>query len=171
MNRFEKIVFDVDGVFTTGQFLYTEEGKFAKIFGPHDNDGIKLIKQYLQVEAISADKRGWNITKKRIQDDMGIPLSEVPESERLDYFKKMGDLSKVIYMGDGLHDMPIFEIVGYSIAPANAILQAKKMASFVTQARGGEGAVLEACLHLLEKQFVVKKEETTSPGQIEFQKL
>ena len=69
-NNFKKIVFDVDGVFTTGQFLYTEEGKFAKVFGPHDNDGIKLIKKYLDVEAISADKRGWNITKKRIQDDM-----------------------------------------------------------------------------------------------------
>lgn len=149
-NKFKKIVFDVDGVFTTGQFLYTEEGKFAKIFGPHDNDGIKLIRQYLEVEAISADKRGWNITKKRIQEDMNIPLTEVSEKDRVDYFKKMGDLSQVIYMGDGLHDIPIFKIVGYSIAPANAISKARETANYVTTTRSGEGAVLEACLHIID---------------------
>ena len=49
-NNYKKIIFDVDGVFTTGQFLYTEDGKFAKVFGPHDNDGIKLIKSFLEVE-------------------------------------------------------------------------------------------------------------------------
>lgn len=149
-NKFNKIIFDVDGVFTTGQFLYTEEGKFAKIFGAHDNDGIKLIKKYLDVEAISADKRGWNITKKRIQEDMGIPLTEVSESERLQFFKNINDLSKVIYMGDGIHDVEIFNIVGYSIAPANAVLAAKKAAKHVTQARSAEGAVFEACTYVCE---------------------
>lgn len=149
-NKFTKIVFDVDGVFTTGQFLYTNEGKFAKIFGPHDNDGIKLIKNYLAVEAISADKRGWNITKKRIQDDMGIPLTEVSEKDRVEYFKKSGNLSETIYMGDGMHDVPIFDIVGYSIAPANAVSLAVQSADYVTRAKSGEGAVLEACLHILE---------------------
>ncbi|MFA6550020.1 MAG: HAD hydrolase family protein [Candidatus Gracilibacteria bacterium] len=149
-NKFKKIVFDVDGVFTTGQFLYTEEGKFAKIFGPHDNDGIKLIKQYLEVEAISADKRGWKITKKRIQEDMNIPLTEVSEKDRVDYFKKMGDLSQIIYMGDGIHDVPIFNLVGYSIAPANAVQSAIKAANYVTTVKSGEGAVLEACLHVID---------------------
>jgi len=171
MQKFEKIVFDVDGVFTTGQFLYTEDGKFAKIFGAHDNDGIKKIKNFLNVEAISADKRGWNITKKRIQDDMGIPLTEVSESERLEYFKKMGDLSKVIYMGDGLHDIPIFAIVGYSIAPANAVPQAKMAASYVTQARSGEGAVLDACLHVIEKLISVESKEKILAQEIELQTL
>lgn len=38
------IIFDIDGVMTTGQFLYSENGKAYKIFGAHDNDGIKLLK-------------------------------------------------------------------------------------------------------------------------------
>jgi len=147
---FKKIVFDVDGVFTTGQFLYTNEGKFAKIFGPHDNDGIKLIRNHMEVAAISADKRGWEITKKRIQDDMKIPLLSVSEEDRMDYFQKLGDLSQVIYMGDGIHDVPIFKVVGYSIAPANAVPAARDTANYVTTARSGEGAVLEACLHVID---------------------
>ena len=32
-------ILDVDGVMTTGNFLYTSEGKAMKIFGPDDNDG------------------------------------------------------------------------------------------------------------------------------------
>lgn len=147
--RFDKIIFDVDGVFTTGQFLYTEDGKFAKIFGPHDNDGIKMIREYLQVEAISADQRGWDITKKRIEDDMGIPLTSLSESERIDFFKKMNERDRVIYMGDGIHDLPIFSLVGYSIAPANAYPATRDAAQYVTQAKSGEGAVLEACLHVI----------------------
>jgi 3-deoxy-D-manno-octulosonate 8-phosphate phosphatase KdsC-like HAD superfamily phosphatase len=36
------VIFDVDGVFTTGQFLYDVNGKAYKIFGPHDFDGLKM---------------------------------------------------------------------------------------------------------------------------------
>jgi len=141
------IVFDVDGVFTTGPFLYTIDGKFAKTFGPHDNDGIKMLR-----EAISADKRGFEITKKRIQDDMKIPLTLVNEKERLDWFKKtFENLDEVVYMGDGIHDAEIFDYVGYGIAPNNAFYIAKNKADFVTNAKSGEGAVAEVCLHIIDK--------------------
>src|SRR3989344_4958911 len=85
-----RVIFDVDGVFTTGQFLYTGEGKFAKVFGPHDGDGIKLLKRWVDVEAISADARGWEITKKRM-DDMSIPVTLVSELEREAFFSQMND--------------------------------------------------------------------------------
>jgi 3-deoxy-D-manno-octulosonate 8-phosphate phosphatase (KDO 8-P phosphatase) len=146
-------VLDVDGVFTTGQFLYTVEGKSAKVFGPHDNDGIKLISKLLTVWAISADKHGWLITKKRIADDMGIKLEMVSEDDRLDWFKNNLDLESTVYMGDGIYDAKIFEHVAYSIAPANAFHITRAKADFVTISRSGEGAVAEACLHIMEKFF------------------
>lgn len=146
------LVFDVDGVFTDGKFLYTPEGKFAKVFGPHDSDGIKLIKNNLQVRAITADKRGFSISKKRM-DDMAIPLELVSEPDREAWFVKNCDLKNTIFMGDGMHDAKIFDIVGYSIAPANAFYLAKQKASYVTSHNAGEGAVGEACLHVLEKFF------------------
>lgn len=148
-----RFVIDVDGVLTTGQFLYTLEGKFAKIFGPHDNDGIKLVSKFITVWTISADQRGWPITKKRIADDMGLKLELVPEAERLDWFRKNCDLAKTIYMGDGIYDAKVFEIVAYSIAPVNAFYTAREKANFVTQSKSGEGAVAEACLHIMEKFF------------------
>lgn len=147
------LVLDVDGVFTTGQFLYTIDGKFAKVFGPHDNDGIKLIKKYLDVQVISADHRGFEITKKRIAEDMGLPLSLVKEEDRLNWFRKNFELDKTIYIGDGIWDVKVFEIVGYSIAPNNAFYLAKEKANYVTRHNGGEGAVAEACLHILKEFF------------------
>ena len=52
------LIIDVDGVMTTGQFLYSSKGKEYKIFGPHDTDGLKIIKDKINIVFISADKRG-----------------------------------------------------------------------------------------------------------------
>ena len=77
----KKFLIDVDGVLTTGQFLYSEEGKIFKIFGPHDSDGLKLIKQDIDISFISADKRGFEISKKRVED-MGFSLVYCSEQDR-----------------------------------------------------------------------------------------
>mgnify|MGYP004004047157 FL=1 len=41
--KFKVFILDVDGVMTTGHFLYSEAGKQMKIFGPDDNDGLGLL--------------------------------------------------------------------------------------------------------------------------------
>ena len=146
------LILDVDGVLTTGQFLYTEEGKFAKVFGPHDNDGIKIISKFMKVHVITADKRGFGITKKRI-DDMKLPLDLVPEADRKGWLEKNFNLKECAFMGDSLHDAEIFPSMGYSIAPASAFYPALEAADFVTKHRAGEGAVGEACLHIIKKFF------------------
>ncbi len=147
------LILDVDGVLTTGQFLYTSEGKFSKVFGPHDNDGIKLLSKFIPIQAISADHRGFHITKKRVGEDMGLQLDLVSEGSRLAWLKNNFELSHVVYMGDGIFDAEIFDHVGYSIAPANAFYLARDKAHYVTQTRSGEGAVAEACLHIIDKFF------------------
>lgn len=149
----KNLILDVDGVLTTGQFLYTSAGKFSKIFGPHDNDGIKLLSKLINICAVSADKRGFPITKKRVNEDMGLKLTLINETERLSWLKKNFDLSQTIYMGDGMHDAEIFKHVAYGIAPFNAFYLARNKADFVTSHRAGEGAVAEACLHIIKKFF------------------
>ena len=50
----ELIVFiiDVDGVMTTGQFFYSEEGKRMKVFGPDDNDGLGLLNPHIEIRFV-----------------------------------------------------------------------------------------------------------------------
>ena len=156
----EMLVLDVDGVLTTGQFLYSKNGKEFKIFGPDDNDGLALLKPFLKIHFVTQDKKGFSISKKRIVTDMKYPLELVKTLDRVEWMKKQTSLNKIIYMGDSIFDHLIFSKVGYSIAPANADSLAKKNADFVTKRNSGERAVAEACLHILKKFFDV--DDTTT---------
>jgi 3-deoxy-D-manno-octulosonate 8-phosphate phosphatase (KDO 8-P phosphatase) len=146
-------ILDVDGVMTTGHFIYSADGKVMKIFGPDDNDGLSLLKQHIEIRFITGDKKGFPISKKRIVDDMNFPLDIVSTIRRIDWIKKQYPLKNVIYMGDGIFDHYVMREVGYSIAPANADKLCKQHADFVTERSGGGRAVAEACLHIMDKFF------------------
>lgn len=148
---FKNFILDVDGVLTTGHMIYSEEGKKYKIFGPHDNDGLKMIKNLINIHFISADSKGFNITQKRISD-IGFHVELVSENDRKTYINKFV-ADETIFMGDGYHDAKIMDIVGYSIAPKNARREVIKKANFVTESKSGEGAVLDACLHIKNQFF------------------
>ena len=144
---------DVDGVMTTGQFAYTANGKPMKIFGPDDNDALSLLKNLIEIRFVTGDKNGLEITKRRIVDDMNFPLDVVSVVNRIDWISERYNPEEVIYMGDGIFDHYVFKKIGYSIAPGNAYTLAKKYADYVTERHGGDRAVTEACLHVLEKFF------------------
>ena len=146
-------ILDVDGVLTTGQFLYTSEGKVMKVFGPDDNDALSLLKPHLKIRFVTGDKKGFGISKRRIVDDMKYDLELVSTIRRIDWIKERYDPKEVIYMGDGIFDHFVMREVGYSIAPANADQLAKESANFVTERMGADRAVAEACLHILSTFF------------------
>ena len=138
---------------TDGRFYYGAEGKLFKVFGPDDHDALLLLKPHLQVQFVSADKRGFEISKRRISDDMNFPLTLVSSCERLAWLSGQAPLQEVAYMGDGMVDRKVLKAVGYGIVPANGHEMAKSAARFVTVASGGDRAVCEACLHLLRHFF------------------
>ena len=151
--KFNSFVLDVDGVLTTGQFIYSKDGKEYKIFGPDDNDGLALLKPNLNIHFITGDRKGFDISHKHIVEDKGFPLDLVSTIRRIDWIKERFDLSKVIYMGDGIFDHIVMSQVGYAIAPANADQLAKEHAHYITKRKGGDRAVAEACLHIKNKFF------------------
>ncbi|MDP2651214.1 MAG: HAD hydrolase family protein, partial [bacterium] len=90
---------------------------------------------------------------KRVEEDMGLPLYQVSTFERVEWIQEKFNLKESIYMGDGVFDAMVFDKVAYAIAPANAFEPIKKHADYVTKSRGAEGAVAEACFHIMEKFF------------------
>jgi len=139
-----------------------------KIFGPDDHDGLSLLKNYLEIRFVTGDKTGFNISKRRIVDDMKFPLDLVSTVNRIQWISKYYDLSDVIYMGDGIFDHYVMRKVLYSIAPHDADLNAKKYANFVTKRNGGNRAVAEASLHILKKFFVKYNPEKKLNNKINF---
>ena len=139
----ENVIFDVDGVFTDGSFLYNENGKCYKRFGAHDSDGLKLLRKHkLNLLAISADSKGFKITEKRMID-MGIDLELVSESNRFKFVSDRFDLEKTVFVGDGVWDSKLLKYCCLGIAPANATEFAKLSADVILKRTGGDGAVLE----------------------------
>ena len=96
MSSIKNFILDVDGVMTSGKFLYSSKGKVYKEFGAHDSDGLKILSKYLNIEFITADKRGLAISKSRISKDMGFKLTLVPEEKRYEFLKLNLDL-KTLY--------------------------------------------------------------------------
>ena len=150
-------ILDVDGVMTTGQFLYSAKGKQFKIFGPDDSDALSVLSDYLEIRFISSDKRGFKISESRISRDMGYRLDLVGAFERFQWIADRYSPEMVTYMGDGFYDYLVMKNVGYAIAPFNADRHTKTFAHFITERSGGDRAVSEACMHLLEKFFSVDR--------------
>ena len=146
-------VLDVDGVMTPGRFPYTVDGKSFKEFGPDDHDGLLLVKERLPVHFVTGDRKGFAISRKRIVEDMKFPLELVSTIDRIAWIAERWDPRSVIYMGDGLLDVAIFVAVGYSICPSDGFYLARSTASHVTQHGGGNRAVAEACVHVLDRFF------------------
>ena len=144
-------ILDVDGVMTTGQFLYSSRGKSFKVFGPHDSDGLKLIRDLVNIVFITSDKRGFPISYKRIKKDMGYCLKLVSEEERYSYVREKYGFDNTIYMGDGIYDVSLIRACRVGIAPKNARPEAKEVADYVTQSNSAEGAVCDACLEIKKR--------------------
>ena len=152
MSKIKYLIIDVDGVMTTGQFLYSKNGKSYKIFGPHDTDGLNMLRDHLNIFFVTADKKGFQISKRRIVKDLGYKLYLINHMKRYEFIKKF-DFKKVIYIGDGFHDARILKTVKFGIAPRNARPEAKKSANFVTRSKSGEGAILDDAIKIKNKFF------------------
>ena len=155
MAAFNNLVFvlDVDGVLTPGNFLYNKTGKFAKEFGGDDWDLLKELMELMQVVFITADKKGYPIVKKRIIDEMNWELyivSHLP-NKRWDWMRNKFKYYNIIFMGDGCYDYYALDKCYYGITVPNALDYVQKYADYVTKRNGGQRAVAEACLHIMNK--------------------
>ena len=148
----EVLIIDIDGVLTSGNFFYSENGKVMKAFGADDADALSLIKDFVPISFVSGDKRGFNISKKRIED-MGFELNFVSTIKRIQWIKDKFDSSKVIYIGDGIFDFLVMNEVGYSICPKDSDEITQKYANYITAKRGGDRAVSEAIKHIFKVFF------------------
>lgn len=146
------LVMDVDGVITTGKFSYTQDGKISKEFGSHDSDALQIIKEEVNVFFISADQKGFEISKKRV-NDMGFELELVSAEDRERYILEKKISGFTVYIGDSFTDIPAMMAANFSMAPKNAFKPAKKIASFVLSCNSGEGAIAEACIRTCPSLF------------------
>ena len=151
---YKRFILDVDGVLNDGMLYWGATGKPFKAFGNYDHDGLKLLRSHIDIEFVSADENGYGITYNRIVEHMKFPLTMVKEKDRLNFVLSKGDPSETIFMGDGPYDAKIMPHVGLSFAPAQAWRTAINAATYVTKRDGGKGAVMDACIIIMDKMGI-----------------
>jgi 3-deoxy-D-manno-octulosonate 8-phosphate phosphatase (KDO 8-P phosphatase) len=156
--------FDVDGVLTDGGLYFGEypegdpratpqvgfnaAGETLKRFNSLDGHGLKLLQRAGITPAVITG-RDSAVLRTRLQA-LGIVHAHFGTEDKRPAaeitLKALGlDWSQAAFMGDDWPDLPVMRRVAFSCAPANAHGEVKALATHVTQARGGDGAVREFC--------------------------
>ena len=145
------LALDVDGVLTDGGLYYGPEGAFQK-FNSADGAGIiELRRREFPVALVSF--RDFPATRRRAAD-LGIELLCLGSAEKDEALRNIcGNMSidteAVLFMGDGLMDLPAIWTAGLGACPSNAHPLVKAECDIVTKTAGGEGAVREVVDMLL----------------------
>ncbi len=158
------LLMDVDGTMTPGYVCLQTfpDGSVAemKMFHAHDGAGIKLA-SIMGIRTGLITGRDSPATARRARESsMEFVIQGMPK--KLESYKAILTRAgvtdeEVAYVGDDLPDLPILQRVGLGVAVANAVVEVKRAAHYITVAKGGEGAIREVVELILKAQGRWKK--------------
>jgi 3-deoxy-D-manno-octulosonate 8-phosphate phosphatase (KDO 8-P phosphatase) len=149
------VIFDIDGVMTDCKLYLTHDGEEIKAVNVRDGLGLKLLMKHgIEVAVISG--RPSTAMQKRLEY-LGVPHIWLSTEDKLPAYEalkaKLGLTdAQMAHMGDDTPDLPLFRVAGLALAPADAHRKARAEAHWISEARGGDGAVREAADFILAAQ-------------------
>ena len=155
MKDIKLLILDVDGVLTDGSIIYDDNGVETKVFSVKDGLGIRLLMEAGINLCISTGRSSSALNNRC--ENLGIVHIFDGVSDKaaiLDLILDRVGVSahEVAFIGDDLPDLALMQMVGLSIAVADAHKTVLENADMVTSAKGGAGAVREACEAILKAQ-------------------
>ncbi len=149
------LIMDVDGVLTDGSMIFNDDGTESKTFNVRDGSGIKyLMRNGIATALLSA--RECEPVRRRAES-LGIDHCITGALDKLPAYRDLLEQTgltdaDVCYVGDDLPDIPPMRVAGFPVTVADAVDEVKLFAAYVTQARGGRGAVREIAEMILKAQ-------------------
>ena len=149
LSRFKQIdtfIFDVDGVLTDGTVLVLETGEMARRMNIKDGYALQLaIKKGYRIFIVSGS------SPSAVQQRLAyLGISEIYFNVKdkknfvLELIKKhVLNTESILFMGDDMPDLPVFDVVGLSCCPKDAVTDLTNVAQYVSHKNGGEGCVRE----------------------------
>ena len=153
--RIKLLLMDCDGVLTDGRIWIFENGEEQKGFHTRDGLGIDLWHRAgLRSGIISGRTSSAVETRART---LGMSFIVQGHENKI---KAFADTlahagvtnAEVAYIGDDLNDVPLMMQSGLGVAVADAAVETRERAHYVTKALGGFGAVREVIELILKSQ-------------------
>jgi len=153
------LLMDVDGTLTQGTVCLQAfpDGSVAelKIFNAHDGAGIKLA-SLVGLRSGMITGRNSPATTQRARE-MGVEFVFQGQARKTSAYDEILERAgvkdeEVAYMGDDLPDLPLLGRAGLAVAVADAAVEVKRAAHYVTRAKGGAGAAREVVELILKAQ-------------------
>ncbi len=149
------MAFDVDGILTNGQLMYTDAGAEIKSFDSRDGLGIKLLREAGVKLAIITARRS-DLVGRRARE-LGVHFCFQGSEAKFAAFTQITeelhlDFGQCGYMGDDLVDLPVLIRAGFAATVPEAVDAVKERSHYVTSRGGGRGAVREICDMILRAQ-------------------
>ena len=153
--RIKLLLMDCDGVLTDGRIWIFENGEEQKGFHTRDGLGIDLLHRAgLRSGIISGRTSSAVETRART---LGMSFVVQGHGNKVQAFADVlaqagVTKAEVAYIGDDLNDVPLMLQSGLGVAVADAAIEARQRAHYITQAPGGFGAVREVIELILKTQ-------------------
>jgi 3-deoxy-D-manno-octulosonate 8-phosphate phosphatase (KDO 8-P phosphatase) len=153
--RVRVAIFDVDGVLTDGALYYGDSGEELKAFSVLDGHGMRMLGERGIASAIISGRSSRALEARA--RNLGIELLYQGAADKLAAFGELlarcaADAGACAYVGDDLPDLPVMVRCGLAVTVPDAPAPVRRHAHYVTRARGGRGAVREACEIILHAQ-------------------
>lgn len=137
---------DSDGCLTDGGMYYTENGDELKKFNTKDGMGFRILREKGIITGVVTGedvemvrRRAAKLKMEEVHCGIGDKLPVVTEICQ----KYNCTLENVAYVGDDINDVEVLKSVGMGFSIADAIKDAKAAACYVTERKGGDGALRE----------------------------
>lgn len=149
------VAFDVDGVMTDGGLYLSDSGDEFKRFNSLDGHGIKMLINSGIAVAIITGRTSHCVTLRA--KNLGIAHVYQGVEDKLAAMLDFMEQQKLprdagAFMGDDMMDLRVMRNMGFAISVPDAPQLVRDHAHYVTQRRGGAGAVREACEFILSAQ-------------------
>ena len=153
LEQIRLLAIDIDGVLTDGGVYVLDDGSEFRRFSIRDGLGLKrLIENGIRVAWLSNGNSQTALHRAR---HLGIDEVHLGVEDKATHLEGICEstgipLIAVMFIGDDLTDLSAASRVGLFCAPRDAAEQVRNAADYVTEAKGGHGAVRELCDLLLD---------------------
>ena len=138
---------DCDGVLTDGRLYFSARGEELKVFHVRDGQGLSTWHKAGFKSGIISGRDAGDIIRKRAEE-LGINYVFVKSPDKIADFEKIiadagVEPSEVAFVGDDIGDLELMKRVGFAVAVADAVKEVREAAQYITQSKGGHGAIRE----------------------------